>query len=52
MVREFLLGYRSEGPSLDEDLMDACRELTLLRLACLNDSTDLAERAARLGAAA
>jgi Ser/Thr protein kinase RdoA (MazF antagonist) len=52
MLRELLRGYRSECPTLDEDLTDACRELTLLRLACLNDSTDLAERAARLGAAA
>lgn len=38
-------GYAETGPGLDEALLDRCRRLTLLRLACLNDDYGLVERA-------
>jgi aminoglycoside phosphotransferase (APT) family kinase protein len=44
LVRELhalLDGYAERGPSLEEALLDRCRRLTLLRLACLNDDVSL-----------
>jgi Ser/Thr protein kinase RdoA (MazF antagonist) len=35
--RALLDGYAVRGPTLDDALLDRCRNLTLLRLACLND---------------
>jgi aminoglycoside phosphotransferase (APT) family kinase protein len=43
--RAVLDGYAMTGPSLDEALLDRCRRLTLLRLACLNDDLSIAESA-------
>jgi aminoglycoside phosphotransferase (APT) family kinase protein len=43
--QSLLDGYAMTGPALDEVLLDRCRRLTLLRLACLNDDVALAERA-------
>jgi Ser/Thr protein kinase RdoA (MazF antagonist) len=44
--RQALLdGYAESGPALDGPLLDRCRRLTLLRLACLNDDARLAEAA-------
>lgn len=43
--RAFLDGYADAGPGLDEALLDRCRRLTLLRLACLNDDLGLAIQA-------
>ena len=40
-----LQGYAETGPELDEALLDRCRRLTLLRLACLNDDCALATEA-------
>jgi aminoglycoside phosphotransferase (APT) family kinase protein len=40
--RAILDGYTETGPSLDNALLDRCRGLTLLRLACLNDDPGLA----------
>jgi Ser/Thr protein kinase RdoA (MazF antagonist) len=48
--RALLEAYAGTGPELDEALLDRCRRLTLLRLACLNDDPALVERA--LGVAA
>jgi hypothetical protein len=44
-TRALLEGYAETGPALDEALLDRCRRLTLLRLACLNDDARLAEAA-------
>jgi Ser/Thr protein kinase RdoA (MazF antagonist) len=44
-------GYGRTGPALDRALLDRCRRLTLLRLACLNDDPVLVERALANGAA-
>jgi Ser/Thr protein kinase RdoA (MazF antagonist) len=38
-------GYAAAGPVLDSALLERCRRLTLLRLACLNDDLALLERA-------
>lgn len=38
-------GYAQTGPELDETLLDQCRTLALLRLACLNDDADLVSAA-------
>lgn len=40
-----LEAYSDTGPALDGALLDRCRRLTLLRLACLNDDSALAGRA-------
>jgi Ser/Thr protein kinase RdoA (MazF antagonist) len=40
--RALLDGYTQTGPSLDNALLDRCRGLTLLRLACLNNDPGLA----------
>jgi Ser/Thr protein kinase RdoA (MazF antagonist) len=40
-----LAGYEAAGPQLSSALLDRCRRLTLLRLACLNDDVRLAEAA-------
>jgi hypothetical protein len=37
--RALLDGYAATGPALDDELLDRCRRLTLLRLACLNDGS-------------
>ena len=42
-------GYAAAGPALDAALLERCRRLTLLRLACLNDDVALAERALERG---
>jgi hypothetical protein len=44
-MQALLDGYTETGPALDEALLDRCRRLTLLRLACLNDDIRLAEAA-------
>jgi Ser/Thr protein kinase RdoA (MazF antagonist) len=49
-IRELLAGYADEGPALEPRLLDNCRRLTLVRLACLNDDPDLLERARSNGA--
>jgi Ser/Thr protein kinase RdoA (MazF antagonist) len=43
--RAFLEGYAETGPALDEALLDHCRRLTLLRLACLTNDGGLVEAA-------
>lgn len=43
--RALLDAYAETGPARDEALLDRCRRLTLLRLACLNDDIRLAEAA-------
>jgi hypothetical protein len=45
---EWLLleGYASAGPPLDRSLLDGCRRLALLRLACIHRDETLVERAA------
>jgi Ser/Thr protein kinase RdoA (MazF antagonist) len=45
---EWLLleGYASTGPPLDRSLLDRCRRLALLRLACIHGIEALVERAA------
>lgn len=43
--RSLLDGYTDTGPALDDALLDRCRRLSLLRLACLNDDVTLAEQA-------
>lgn len=40
-TRAFLDGYEETGPVLDRALLDRCRALTMLRLACLNDNIHL-----------
>jgi Phosphotransferase enzyme family len=42
--RALMDGYSETGPMLDEQLLDRCRRLALLRLACLNEDATLAER--------
>jgi Ser/Thr protein kinase RdoA (MazF antagonist) len=49
-TRALLDGYAQTGPPLDEALLDRCRSLTLLRLACLNDDPRLVEAALTDGA--
>jgi Phosphotransferase enzyme family len=44
-MQVLLDGYAETGPALDKELLDRCRRLTLLRLACLNDDARLAEAA-------
>jgi Ser/Thr protein kinase RdoA (MazF antagonist) len=44
-VRSVLEGYAETGPELDDALLDRCRRLTLLRLACINDDVSLATTA-------
>lgn len=44
-MRALLDGYAETGLALDEALLDRCRRLTLLRLACLNDDVRLAAAA-------
>jgi aminoglycoside phosphotransferase (APT) family kinase protein len=41
-VRAVTDGYAATGPMLDGALLERCRRLTLLRLACLNDDVALA----------
>jgi Ser/Thr protein kinase RdoA (MazF antagonist) len=43
--RALLQAYAETGPVLNRALLDRCRRLTLLRLACLNDDVRLAELA-------
>jgi Ser/Thr protein kinase RdoA (MazF antagonist) len=43
--RALLEGYAETGLPLDQALLARCRQLTLLRLACLNDDPALVERA-------
>jgi aminoglycoside phosphotransferase (APT) family kinase protein len=38
-------GYAATGPTIHAALLDRCRRLTLLRLACLNDDLALVQRA-------
>jgi Ser/Thr protein kinase RdoA (MazF antagonist) len=45
-------GYAGSGPSLDHELLQRCRALTLVRLACLNDDPELVRAAAADGLAA
>jgi Ser/Thr protein kinase RdoA (MazF antagonist) len=42
----FLDGYRTRGPALDDRLLDRCRGLTLLRLACIHGEAWLVDAAA------
>ena len=42
----FLDAYRASGPVLDEALLERCRALTLLRLACIHGEAWLADTAA------
>jgi Ser/Thr protein kinase RdoA (MazF antagonist) len=49
-MRELLAGYAEEGPRLEPGLLDNFRRLTLVRLACLNDSPHLLELAQSHGA--
>lgn len=44
-VQAFRTGYAATGPPLDESLVDRCRRLTLLRLACIHGEAALLERA-------
>lgn len=46
-MRMLVAGYRREGPALDAVLLEGCRRLTLLRLACLHAEPALARLAAR-----
>jgi Ser/Thr protein kinase RdoA (MazF antagonist) len=50
-IRMIVAGYRREGPVLDPALLDGCRRLALLRLACIHAEPLLAQVAARPGAA-
>jgi Ser/Thr protein kinase RdoA (MazF antagonist) len=43
--RALLDGYAETGPAIDGGLLDRCRRLTLLRLACLNSDVRLVETA-------
>jgi hypothetical protein len=45
VTRALFDGYEKTGPSLDRPLLNRCRALTLLRLACLNDDVRLASAA-------
>jgi Ser/Thr protein kinase RdoA (MazF antagonist) len=42
-MQALLDGYGETGPALDEALLEDCRRLTLLRLACLNNDVRIAE---------
>ena len=44
-TRALVDGYLEAGPPVDDVLLDRCRRLTLLRLACLNDDARLVEAA-------
>jgi Ser/Thr protein kinase RdoA (MazF antagonist) len=44
-VQAFLSGYAATGPLLDGSLVDRCRRLTLLRLACIHGEASLLNRA-------
>jgi aminoglycoside phosphotransferase (APT) family kinase protein len=44
-MRKLVEGYGEAGPAVDGVLLDRCRRLTLLRLACLNDDVHLGEAA-------
>jgi hypothetical protein len=44
-ARALFDGYDQTGPALDRPLLNRCRALTLLRLACLNDDLRLARAA-------
>jgi Ser/Thr protein kinase RdoA (MazF antagonist) len=44
-VRSFLNGYAATGPALDDSLVDRCRRLTQLRLACIHGEASLIYRA-------
>jgi Phosphotransferase enzyme family len=44
MREELLLGYEGFGECLDEELLDRCRRLARLRLACINDEPRLTHR--------
>jgi Ser/Thr protein kinase RdoA (MazF antagonist) len=44
-VQAFRTGYAATGPVLDESLVDRCRRLTLLRLACIHGEASLLDRA-------
>lgn len=44
-LQAVLDGYAETGPTLDQALLERCRRLTLLRLACLNDDAGLAASA-------
>lgn len=44
-VGALLDGYKRSGPAVDRRLLERCRALTLLRLACLNDDPSLAASA-------
>jgi Ser/Thr protein kinase RdoA (MazF antagonist) len=41
----FLDAYREHGPGLDESLLERCRALTLLRLACIHSEASLVDAA-------
>lgn len=47
MQRRLLEGYTAAGPPLDPFLLDRCRRLALLRLACIHRTAALVDRAAR-----
>jgi aminoglycoside phosphotransferase (APT) family kinase protein len=40
---ELLAGYAAGGPALDDGLLERCRRLTLLRLACIHAQPELLE---------
>jgi hypothetical protein len=44
MREEIVLGYEGFGDCLDEELLDRCRRLARLRLACINDEPRLTHR--------
>lgn len=44
----FLDAYRTRGPVLDDSLLERCRALALLRLACIHGEPSLADAAAAL----
>jgi Ser/Thr protein kinase RdoA (MazF antagonist) len=44
-VQAFLTGYASTGPPLDGSLVDRCRRLALLRLACIHGVASLVDHA-------
>jgi Ser/Thr protein kinase RdoA (MazF antagonist) len=50
--RALLDGYARAGTELDEELLERCRCLTLLRLACLNDDPRLVDAAVADGVGA
>jgi hypothetical protein len=41
---EIVLGYEGFGDNLDEELLDRCRRLARLRLACIHDEPRLTHR--------